>query len=402
MFIRTATVASMFLALISGCATDEGDDLDLAPACESDEKCDAASQEGFEVFEGADGKFYFHLVSANGKIVMRSQAYSSKQAAGRGVESVRVNGVDPANYKVLQASNGEWYTNLYAQNHEIIATSETHARKFNAKRGMETAVNLVSEAQQLRAARSGARFQTFVGDDHQSYFHLRGKNGEVMMQSEGYLNGASAIKAIESVRTNGKVADRYKLLQAADGQWYFTLTAGNNEVIARGETYATKSNAQRAIDTSVALLKSELVADPRPIAAPARSLETSQDLVKVMGALADVAAGGTQHAYFGVAEQAKKPAGADCEAATVEQIQMAFDGLVGEVMAQGDAAARADLTPSLVASSRTQLGTLLGTDTYELCIKTTQGEKIFGTETFILSQAANGPKLVMEMGYEQQ
>ncbi len=396
----TAVASTLMLLMFTGCAMDDSD-AGIDPACDSDEKCDGASSNGFETFKGADGRFYFHLVGRNGQIVLRSQGYSSKQAATRGIEAVRTNGVDPANFKVLVASSGQFYANLYAQNHEIIATSETYTRKFGAQRGIETARALVAEAQQIRAARSGARFQTLVGADHQTYFHLRGKNGEVMLASEGYVNAAGAVRATDSVRENGKIAARYEVLQASDGQWFFHLKAGNGEIIGHGETYASKSNAQRAVDTLVALIQSELVADPRPAIRPARSLEDKPDLMKTLGGLADIAAGGRQLAYFGFAEQAQRPSGAACQPASAAQVANAYDAVVEQVTTSGSAVARPDLTPALLKSSRTQLTELLGTDSFVLCHNDTASGAVSSTATLILSTVPNGPQLVLEIGYDE-
>lgn len=43
----------------------------------------------FEIFQGKDGKFYFHLKSSNGEIIAQSQGYSSKQHAEAGVAAVQ-------------------------------------------------------------------------------------------------------------------------------------------------------------------------------------------------------------------------------------------------------------------------------------------------------------------------
>jgi len=55
----------------------------------------------------------------------------------------------------------------------VRGTTETYSRKFNAQRARDGIRDLVAEAQHIRTARSGARFQTFVGADMQTYFHLR-------------------------------------------------------------------------------------------------------------------------------------------------------------------------------------------------------------------------------------
>jgi uncharacterized protein YegP (UPF0339 family) len=404
MLKSSAKLAAVFLlSAMAACAADEADDdSGLDPACDDDTtKCDGQSAQGFEVFKGIDGSYYFHLVSGNGKIVMRSQAYSSKQAATKGTESVRTNGVKAAQYKVLEAANGEFYINLYAANHEIIATSETYPRKFNAERALDASVTLVAKAQHIRAASSGAKFQTFVGADHQAYFHLRGKNGEVMLSSEGYLNTASAIKAIASIRENGKIASRFSIKSAADGQYFFTLEAANHEIIARGETYASKSNAQRAVDTVVELLTSELVADPKPVKAPTRSIESHSDLLQALQGLADAAAGGTSLVYFGAAEQAAKASGSTCETMAAADIASQYDALVDEVMTEGKKSLAPQLTQALLTSARSQLVELLGSDTYQLCThELAQGAVTQGSETFILSTRADGPKLVLQLGFQ--
>ena len=39
------------------------------------------------------------------------------------------------------------------------------------------------------------------------------------------------------------------MLQAADGQWYFTVKAANDEIIAVSEMYPSKDNAERGART---------------------------------------------------------------------------------------------------------------------------------------------------------
>jgi len=217
----------------------------------------------FETFEGLDGQWYFHLLAANGEMVLRSEGYVSSAGAENGVSSVKANGVDIANYDLLEAANNEWYFNLVAQNNEVIGTGETYVSRFNAERGAETVQGVVVKNVRVEAADGGARFETFEGQDGQTYFHLRAANGEVMLQSESYEAPAGALNGIESVRTNGRLVERYEVLGASNGeQWYFHLKAANGEVIGWGELYASRANTERAVTTLVELVGSEAVADP--------------------------------------------------------------------------------------------------------------------------------------------
>jgi hypothetical protein len=108
------------------------------------------------------------------------------------------------------------------------------------------------------------RFEIITGKDGQFYFHLLAGNGEKVLSSEGYTTKQSAEDAVATVQFNGAHADSYQLLEAKNGQWYFNLLAGNWEVIASSELYASRANAERARDTVVSLItRAKKAAAPR-------------------------------------------------------------------------------------------------------------------------------------------
>ncbi|MEO5348562.1 MAG: YegP family protein [Magnetococcus sp. YQC-3] len=43
----------------------------------------------FELFEGRDKQFYFHLKAPNGEIIAQSEGYKTKQGANDGIEKVK-------------------------------------------------------------------------------------------------------------------------------------------------------------------------------------------------------------------------------------------------------------------------------------------------------------------------
>lgn len=95
------------------------------------------------------------------------------------------------------------------------------------------------------------RFETFKGKDSKYYFQLLAANGEELLRSEGYTTLASARKGITSAQKNGVLAAQFKVLATDDGAAYFNLVAGNNEVLAMSQTYATKANATRGVDAVI-------------------------------------------------------------------------------------------------------------------------------------------------------
>jgi uncharacterized protein len=139
-----------------------------------------------------------------------------------------------------------------------------YATKSNATKGVTTVAGLIARSNREEAAATGgAQFQTFKGLDTKQYFHIRAGNGEIVLQSQGYSSVANATKGIASVRSNGKDAGNYEIVEAENGQFFFRLIATNGEPIAYGETYVSESNAERAVDTLAELLRSEKVADPK-------------------------------------------------------------------------------------------------------------------------------------------
>ena len=212
----------------------------------------------FETFQAYDGRYYFNLMAGNGENVLRSQGYTSLASAEKGATSVLENGNDKRNFELKQASNGDWFFSLKAGNGESIGTSELYASKSNAERGARTVRALVRLGNQdgadTKAAPRRERFELFKGEDGKAYFRLRAANGEILLGSQGYTATSSAKNGIASVKENGADAASFEVFPAWDGGWGVALVAANGEVIARGETYSSKSNATRAVNRMAEIL----------------------------------------------------------------------------------------------------------------------------------------------------
>jgi uncharacterized protein YegP (UPF0339 family) len=258
---NTTILAAIILATataLGGCADDSSAD-EAGSEEGSDAVSSARAEARIETFRGIDEKFYFHLVAGNGEIVLQSEGYESEAGANNGIASVLDNGLNAGRYEVREAANGDSYFVLKAENNKIIGVSETYVSRSNAERAIDTTKGLARDLAGKRPipATLTARFETFTGNDGNFYFHLRAKNGETVLASQGYTSKQSATKGIRSVIQNGDEAERFEVLEARDGQWYFRLkAAGNNEVIGRSEMYVSKSNAERGRDTVLGLIRS--------------------------------------------------------------------------------------------------------------------------------------------------
>jgi uncharacterized protein len=237
-----------------GCAAPTDQDADTVEAEETTQ--DIVSRSAyFETFQALDGRHYFNLVAGNGESVLRSQGYTRLSSAEGGVSSVLENGFDKRQFDVKEATNGDWYFNLKAANGQIIGSSEMYSSKSNAERGARTVRALVRFSRNAsQPAPRRESFELFKGEDGKARFHLRASNGEIMLSSQGYTTNTSARGGIASVLTNGGDTSRYETFETADGGWAIRLVAANGEVIARGESYSSKSNATRAVNRLAEIL----------------------------------------------------------------------------------------------------------------------------------------------------
>lgn len=94
---------------------------------------------------------------------------------------------------------------------------------------------------------------TFVlktGKNGEFYFNLKAGNGQVILSSEGYSSEAARQNGIASVRQNAVIDERYDRKTASNGKPYFSLKAGNGQIIGNSELYESEAARENGI-TSV-------------------------------------------------------------------------------------------------------------------------------------------------------
>jgi len=80
-------------------------------------------------------------------------------------------------------------------------------------------------------------------------FNLKAGNSETILTSENYKTKASAKNGIASVQKNCKDASKYSKLTAKNGKAYFSLKAGNNQVIGTSQMYSSESGCNNGIES---------------------------------------------------------------------------------------------------------------------------------------------------------
>ena len=93
------------------------------------------------------------------------------------------------------------------------------------------------------------KFQIYTSDSGDYYFRLTAVNGEIILGSEGYESKAGCQNGIESVKENAPLDERYDRKVASNGQFYFSLTAANNQVIGNSEMYTSEAGRDNGIES---------------------------------------------------------------------------------------------------------------------------------------------------------
>jgi uncharacterized protein len=93
------------------------------------------------------------------------------------------------------------------------------------------------------------KFELKKSKNEKYFFNLLAGNGQIIMVSEMYESKASAQNGIASVQKNAGDEARYERKVGKDGSPYFVLKAGNHQVIAQSQMYASEKARDGGIDS---------------------------------------------------------------------------------------------------------------------------------------------------------
>jgi uncharacterized protein YegP (UPF0339 family) len=92
----------------------------------------------FEINRRSGGGFGFNLKAANDQVVLSSQGYKAKSSCRKGIESVRKHSVNDANFTRLAAADGRPYFTLKAANGKVIGQSQMYADASGRDNGIQS------------------------------------------------------------------------------------------------------------------------------------------------------------------------------------------------------------------------------------------------------------------------
>jgi uncharacterized protein YegP (UPF0339 family) len=96
----------------------------------------------FEVYQSEKNQEYrFRLLAGNGQNILSSEGYKTKAACLNGVESVKKNGTDAANFEKSTTPSGMYRFNLKAKNGQVIGTSQNYKSESSRDNGIKSVMN---------------------------------------------------------------------------------------------------------------------------------------------------------------------------------------------------------------------------------------------------------------------
>lgn len=100
----------------------------------------------FQVFQDKKGEYRFRLKSSNGQVVLKSQGYTSKQSAMKGIKSVARLSENSKKFVRKNAKNGQFYFTLKSVNGQVVGTSGEYASKGGLELGIKSVMKNAPKA----------------------------------------------------------------------------------------------------------------------------------------------------------------------------------------------------------------------------------------------------------------
>jgi outer membrane protein OmpA-like peptidoglycan-associated protein/uncharacterized protein YegP (UPF0339 family) len=265
------------------------------------------TEAGFSAFQDETQRYFFSLLDADGKVLLKSEGYPQQAARENGIQSVIKNRGNRDFYSVKSYENGRFYVSLRAANYREIARScsaETEAEALTLLpylTGEQVRGGVVAAA---AVAAPKERADNKIDDDYMicreyaghpniddngmvKFTHSNGKHffawydedgGHVVMRSEGYPTTAARDNGMASVLKNREDEGKYSITERM-GRYFVILKAGNHQEIARSCPYESEAAAMAIYPTqrtrAAYVSKSETESAPvEAIVAPVEEVST--------------------------------------------------------------------------------------------------------------------------------
>lgn len=91
-------------------------------------------------------------------------------------------------------------------------------------------------------------FEVYQSDRTKKFhFRLKATNAEIILTGQAYKAKADCLSGVESVKKNAASEANFEVKESSDGRGYFTLKAGNGQVIGQSQMYKSGSGLKSGI-----------------------------------------------------------------------------------------------------------------------------------------------------------
>lgn len=272
-------------------------DEDYLPCSSYENQAAHPVETGFSAFFNESNSLYFFaMLDADGKVLLKSEGYPQQAARENGIQSVIKNRVNKDFYSV-KSEDGKYFLSLRAANYREIARSCSVDSEAAALELIPYATGeKVRGGQQAAALTTKERANDKVDDDylackeyegkpdvgidgyaglvkftHESglhYFAWYDDDSNLLMRSEGYPTTAARDNGMASVAKNRDLEERYSTIEKV-GRHFVILKAGNHQEIARSCGYDSAAAAMALYPSARAKAAEEKAASLAAAAAAA-------------------------------------------------------------------------------------------------------------------------------------
>ena len=222
----------------------------------------------YEVY--SDGtSFYYNLKASNGEVLIKSEAYASKESVLAAIESIKRN-VEVGTISVRQDKHGLYQFVLTAKNHRTLVMSANYSTEKRATSASESfkrfAANspVVELTEIVESNKEEVKVENIVDKkggkigvittENGYYYVLKASNGEILVHGDIYktlLSAETAMKRFQESVFTGK----FYVEKDKRGNYQFKLFGSSGRIVCVGQIYASKSSAIASVNSVCSFVK---------------------------------------------------------------------------------------------------------------------------------------------------
>jgi uncharacterized protein YegP (UPF0339 family) len=253
-------------------AASEADQENLATRLRTLHRSDAR----FELYEDTAGEYHWRLRHRNGDTIARSaDGFPSRASAQRRLQSVRHNALgasllfhetetdlpsttetfEPvgesesgASFSIEEDGRGHYrYQLLASDGNRLAESAHAYPTTGAARAAIERIQQYASPADYLRFDPTG--IEIYRDQSAEWRWRLVHRNGEILADSgEGYASRANAQRAVDRLRDTAPDAN-FEVFEDAAGEYRWRVRTRNGKIVAdSGEGYTERNDAEEAVD----------------------------------------------------------------------------------------------------------------------------------------------------------